>query len=103
MVRLSPRSEEHTSELQSRFGISYAVFCLKKKNKQYWIEPLQRALWLSHGRCASYTAATTIYTLPLRGDLPIWQSHHAADPCFFFNDTAPAEIYPFPLQDVLPI
>src|ERR1043166_9908293 len=29
--RLLPRSEEHTSELQSRFGISYAVFCLKKK------------------------------------------------------------------------
>src|ERR1044071_10042397 len=27
------RSEEHTSELQSRVGISYAVFCLKKKNK----------------------------------------------------------------------
>src|ERR1043166_889585 len=27
----SDRSEEHTSELQSRFGISYAVFCLKKK------------------------------------------------------------------------
>jgi len=26
------RSEEHTSELQSRFGISYAVICLKKKN-----------------------------------------------------------------------
>src|SRR5216117_4579043 len=25
------RSEEHTSELQSRFLISYAVFCLKKK------------------------------------------------------------------------
>ena len=26
------RSEEHTSELQSRPHISYAVFCLKKKN-----------------------------------------------------------------------
>src|ERR1044071_10021778 len=26
------RSEEHTSELQSRVDISYAVFCLKKKN-----------------------------------------------------------------------
>ena len=25
-----PRSEEHTSELQSRVDISYAVFCLKK-------------------------------------------------------------------------
>src|SRR5213078_4921782 len=28
------RSEEHTSELQSRAQISYAVFCLKKKKKQ---------------------------------------------------------------------
>src|SRR3546814_4133345 len=28
----SPRSEEHTSELQSLMRISYAVFCLKKKN-----------------------------------------------------------------------
>src|SRR3546814_8883122 len=27
------RSEEHTSELQSLLRISYAVFCLKKKNK----------------------------------------------------------------------
>src|SRR3546814_10008055 len=30
---LSQRSEEHTSELQSLMRISYAVFCLKKKNK----------------------------------------------------------------------
>src|SRR3546814_1594097 len=28
-----PRSEEHTSELQSLMRISYAVFCLKKKTK----------------------------------------------------------------------
>src|SRR3546814_1562097 len=28
------RSEEHTSELQSLMRSSYAVFCLKKKNKQ---------------------------------------------------------------------
>src|SRR3546814_8411268 len=28
-----PRSEEHTSELQSLMRISYAVFCLKKKMK----------------------------------------------------------------------
>src|SRR3546814_7990023 len=38
--RKRPRSEEHTSELQSLMRISYAVFCLKKKkllkrNKQY--------------------------------------------------------------------
>src|SRR3546814_9313653 len=30
-----PRSEEHTSELQSLMRISYAVFCLKK-NKKYF-------------------------------------------------------------------
>src|SRR3546814_2393768 len=29
----APRSEEHTSELQSLMRISYAVFCLKKKKK----------------------------------------------------------------------
>src|SRR3546814_7115910 len=28
----NPRSEEHTSELQSLMRISYAVFCLKNKN-----------------------------------------------------------------------
>src|SRR3546814_7430248 len=31
-VERSIRSEEHTSELQSLMRISYAVFCLKKKN-----------------------------------------------------------------------
>src|SRR3546814_1687240 len=30
---IESRSEEHTSELQSLMRISYAVFCLKKKNK----------------------------------------------------------------------
>src|SRR3546814_1540519 len=33
MPTLVSRSEEHTSELQSLMRISYAVFCLKKKNK----------------------------------------------------------------------
>src|SRR3546814_3616307 len=31
---IADRSEEHTSELQSLMRISYAVFCLKKKNKK---------------------------------------------------------------------
>src|SRR3546814_7705205 len=33
IYRCTPRSEEHTSELQSLMRISYAVFCLKKKRK----------------------------------------------------------------------
>src|SRR3546814_4318722 len=39
--RLDDRSEEHTSELQSLMRISYAVFCLKKKNTK------------KHTKCAS--------------------------------------------------
>src|SRR3546814_10374697 len=31
-----PRSEEHTSELQSLMRISYAVSCLKKKNTEIY-------------------------------------------------------------------
>src|SRR3546814_7417557 len=41
---LGDRSEEHTSELQSLMRNSYAVFCLKKKNKNkttiYYIQSL---------------------------------------------------------------
>src|SRR3546814_2767103 len=34
IVAVAVRSEEHTSELQSLMRISYAVFCLKKKNNR---------------------------------------------------------------------
>src|SRR3546814_4221407 len=34
LPRVHPRSEEHTSELQSLMRISYAVFCLKKKTTE---------------------------------------------------------------------
>src|SRR3546814_10624240 len=34
-LRRFDRSEEHTSELQSLMRISYAVFCLKKKQLQH--------------------------------------------------------------------
>src|SRR3546814_4627793 len=34
MRYVDPRSEEHTSELQSLMRISYAVFCLKKKHNK---------------------------------------------------------------------
>src|SRR3546814_9711845 len=42
-----PRSEEHTSELQSLMRISYAVFCLKKKQKH--TQSVQRANELDSG------------------------------------------------------
>src|SRR3546814_10762656 len=40
---LDERSEEHTSELQSLMRISYAVFCLKKKNILNIISPQYKA------------------------------------------------------------
>src|SRR3546814_9358141 len=40
------RSEEHTSELQSLMRISYAVFCLKKKNTTYKI-PTNMQLYIT--------------------------------------------------------
>src|SRR3546814_3302934 len=35
LIFAGTRSEEHTSELQSLMRISYAVFCLKKKQQNY--------------------------------------------------------------------
>src|SRR3546814_5832083 len=38
MLSMQERSEEHTSELQSLMRISYAVFCLKKKKQNIYIQ-----------------------------------------------------------------
>src|SRR3546814_4680945 len=41
IARAFPRSEEHTSELQTLMRNSYAVFCLKKKRTRFQRRPLQ--------------------------------------------------------------
>src|SRR3546814_8798770 len=51
--RLDFRSEEHTSELQSLMRISYAVFCLKKKNIQL-TQQLSRSLLCNTTFLSSY-------------------------------------------------
>src|ERR1039458_7958425 len=117
------RSEEHTSELQSlrhlvclfcldrkstrlnssHLGISYAVFCLKKKHKtiRHLVcrlllenaprDTLKRCLaGQQRGRCASVLSIRR----PPRSTL---------FPYFFFNDTATTEIYTLSLHDALPI
>src|SRR5210317_836955 len=89
------RSEEHTSELQSHSEISYAVFCLKKKNRR------QRGPSSCHdrpGRCA--------HAYGCRGR-PAAVPHCSSFCFFFFNDTATTEIYTLSytlsLHDALPI
>src|ERR1044071_7032546 len=59
------RSEEHTSELQSRVDISYAVFCLKKKKNAATVVYVFFFFF-------NDTATTEIYTLSLHDALPIW-------------------------------
>src|ERR1051325_9138445 len=58
------RSEEHTSELQSPYVISYAVFCLKKKIKIASTtipDSLQLDSAVVYGRRVSLTKQDTIY------------------------------------------
>src|SRR5216117_3602824 len=86
---LRVRSEEHTSELQSPFLISYAVFCLKKKtNASSMLARVRRSIWLDSKKTPQTSA----------------KSHRCV---FFFKATPPTEIYTrkdtLSLHDALPI
>src|SRR3546814_7791249 len=52
--RLTSRSEEHTSELQSLMRISYAVFCLKKKTTIITISDTQQSTQHIHKSMTEY-------------------------------------------------
>src|SRR3546814_3754949 len=55
------RSEEHTSELQSLMRISYAVFCLKKKNIKQNINYIHRMNHKSTETKNSHTSIKSIH------------------------------------------
>src|SRR6266704_2808709 len=77
-----PRSEEHTSELQSRFDLVCRLLLEKKKRRrEIWTVTSSRQ---SGGRGMMVVSATSAVI-------------------FFFNDTAPTEIYTLSLHDALPI
>src|ERR1044071_1788888 len=89
---LHARSEEHTSELQSRVDISYAVFCLKKKHDG-------RLLIGGTFNKRAGIARRNIAMFLLDGSLDM-----SFRPSFFFcNDGATPEIYPLSQHDALPI
>src|SRR5213075_2031793 len=87
--RICTRSEEHTSELQSRLVISYAVFCLKKKKFNYGVNAERLKTWCFHSLSEILDHLIDILFL------------------FFFNDPATTEIYTtrhtLSLHDALPI
>src|ERR1043165_8205250 len=84
------RSEEHTSELQSRGLISYAVFCLKKKN------------WIKFPGIGQFQPSEFV-KIPVVLMLPKYCGKHGLVGLFFCNDTATTEIYTLSLHVALPI
>src|ERR1043165_527033 len=82
--RSRPRSEEHTSELQSRGLISYAVFCLKKKVGRTTRPPASAC----HDRPRAQPSSACVS--PVLGVHPALQPHQplVSSPrcffCFFF-------------------
>src|SRR6056297_1037497 len=84
------RSEEHTSELQSLRRISYAVFCLKKKNEariKYYAAHQQ-------GGVGRYRIAVDVSPITDRL-FGCNDSYTESAFFFFFNDTATTEIYTY--------
>src|SRR3954449_907436 len=98
------RSDRKSTRLNSSHTlISYAVFCLKKKNKQIKIKTSRTQ------ECdTNVTESVICSTRP-----PYLFSYGTPFPSslyftllfffFFFNDTATTEIYPLSLHDALPI
>src|SRR6266581_957992 len=97
------RSEEHTSELQSPVHLVCRLLLEKKNNKNKQIL-IQRNL-ISHIQLHYVILRVTDLVAK------IIQSSYISDPAFviyslfffFFNDTAPTEIYTLSLHDALPI
>src|ERR1043166_1092776 len=98
----STRSEEHTSELQSRFGISYAVFCLKKKIRQRAGTCAVCETSTARPMCGCIESGAAVDQECILRDAPNYQVLHLASHFFFFNDRATTDIYLFPLPGPLP-
>src|ERR1035437_5192247 len=101
--RCSPRSEEHTSELQSRQYLVCRLLLEKKKTTQQPSAPAQA------GRQEHPPVYCAAAPAGARGEPRAARRARKAEwtrACvffFFFNDAAPPEIYPFSLHDALPI
>src|SRR6266536_2889609 len=96
VMRRARRSEEHTSELQSRVDLVCRLLLEKKKCRQT-------------GPAATKASAPSVNSSDSSLFSPSWfinrltKSVDSATICFFFNDTATAEIYTLSLHDALPI
>src|SRR6266536_2851768 len=93
------RSEEHTSELQSRVDIVCRLLLEKKKNT---IASRIRPAPSANVKPAT-SPATVSPTRPAMKNSAVSRRDAPARSSFFFNDTATTEIYTLSLHDALPI
>src|SRR5258707_732381 len=115
------RSEEHTSELQSRQYLVCRLLLEKKNHTKYprraimltllFLNHLRYGLWHAFAKRRQHILLARIeprsyalLSLPLlHVYLLFLHQHHYSSIFFFFNDTATTEIYTLPLHDALPI
>src|SRR3954462_7871728 len=102
-VQTCARSEEHTSELQSHDNLVCRLLLEKKKilrsgRKRTGLDSLHTRR-SDACRCDASVHAYDVLPSPQRRSADF----SVVSFFFFFNDTAPPEIYPLSLHDALPI
>src|SRR4029434_4384605 len=100
---LLSRSEEHTSELQSHLNLVCRLLLENKKEEEH----RESRTGVRMGRLSARTSQQSTYAVPTHSSNRSQRIAPAVE-CrvtvsFFFNDTAPAEIYPLSLPDAFPI
>src|ERR1022692_2135395 len=103
MISRRPRSEEHTSELQSPCNLVCRLLLEKKKKKEINVlDPRATMAFRQTWTVDPYPAPRGQGRLrSCHPPLPLLRS--AFPLFFFFNDTATTEIYTLSLHDALPI
>src|SRR5471030_2936720 len=105
MGRAANAEDRKSTRLNSsHLGISYAVFCLKKKKKKYIVQSFKKVKKNKRSQNVPHAMSWNCnYSIIL---LLFITSHTIILWCcffFFFNDTATTEIYTLSLHDALPI
>src|ERR1039458_5283856 len=100
--RLLPGDRKSTRLNSSHLGISYAVFCLKKKQNPcivMWV-PYNEG-WCQWDPARVFAKIKTLDRTRLVDNAIGWSGRGVGD--FFFMDTAPTAFSPFPHPNPLPI
>src|ERR1039458_8533852 len=97
------RSEEHTSELQSLRHLVCRLLLEKKNKITHHAKEKCTRLHADSPRSEDMPYARSPIGLKFPFSITVPMCSRALALFFFFMNPAPPEIYPFPLQDALPI